>query len=448
MSHTLLLADDSVTIQRVIELTFADEDIRVVAVGDGKEAIARITADPPDIVLADTGMPERDGYEVASFIKQDPALAHIPVVLLTGAFEPVDGDRAREVGCDGVLVKPFEPQVVISRVKELLGKRSAAAPAPPATALEASPPPGPRPVAPSPKADAGPLLSDPEATEELIRPRRPAPTEASIPADDPLGDYLDRMDEAFDRLQGEERDPAPRKVAGGRADADADAEGDIDSLEGALSALEGALDSLDPDDTPRASAPPAADPAVSDEAPRVTSSHAPPDDEGAAPPSPPEPPRAVPAPAAPPPAAAEPSSPAVPSPPAEPPPAVPAPALASEPPAPDPEPFEAPALAPSSAVARPSEPSVAPPARVAPPSLAEAFAALLAAERGEPASAPAVAWPAAAASPAVDDELIERVTERVVARLSDGVTGELVAQVVARVAEKLVRGELDRLKQS
>jgi CheY-like chemotaxis protein len=116
----LLLADDSVTIQRVIELTFADEDVQVLAVGDGRQAIERVQADRPDIVLADIGMPERDGYEVAAFIKADPALAHIPVLLLTGAFEPVDEVRARAVGCDGVLVKPFEPQMVISRVRDLL----------------------------------------------------------------------------------------------------------------------------------------------------------------------------------------------------------------------------------------------------------------------------------------------------------------------------------------
>ena len=69
----LLLADDSVTIQRVIELTFADEDVKVLAVGDGKQAIERRAADRPDIVLADVGMPERDGYEVAAFIKGDPS---------------------------------------------------------------------------------------------------------------------------------------------------------------------------------------------------------------------------------------------------------------------------------------------------------------------------------------------------------------------------------------
>jgi CheY-like chemotaxis protein len=123
----LLVADDSITIQRVIELTFADEDVQVVAVGDGQQAIERVRSDRPDIVLADVGMPERDGYEVAAFIKNDPQLAHIPVLLLTGAFEPVDEVRARAVGCDGVLVKPFEPQMVISRVRDLLaGQRESA----------------------------------------------------------------------------------------------------------------------------------------------------------------------------------------------------------------------------------------------------------------------------------------------------------------------------------
>jgi CheY-like chemotaxis protein len=120
--QTLLLADDSLTIQRVIELTFADEDIHVVAVGDGDQAIAKIDSDPPDIVLVDAGMPGRNGYEVAQHIKRAPALEHIPVLLLTGAFEPIDHQKASEAGCDGVLAKPFEPQQVIARVKELLAR--------------------------------------------------------------------------------------------------------------------------------------------------------------------------------------------------------------------------------------------------------------------------------------------------------------------------------------
>ncbi len=122
MPYTLLLADDSVTIQRVIELTFADEDVQVVAVSDGEQAIAILDQRPPDIVLADIGMPNRNGYDVAHHIRTRPTLAHIPIVLLAGAFEPVDDARANQLGVDAVLAKPFEPQLVITKVKELLAR--------------------------------------------------------------------------------------------------------------------------------------------------------------------------------------------------------------------------------------------------------------------------------------------------------------------------------------
>jgi CheY-like chemotaxis protein len=120
VTHKLLLADDSVTIQRVVELTFSGEDVQVVTVGDGEQAIARIPVERPDIVLADIGMPKRSGYDVSAFVKGRPDLSHIPVLLLAGAFEPVDDARAQQVKCDGVLVKPFEPQQVVSRVRELV----------------------------------------------------------------------------------------------------------------------------------------------------------------------------------------------------------------------------------------------------------------------------------------------------------------------------------------
>ncbi|MEN3337199.1 MAG: hypothetical protein V7647_875 [Acidobacteriota bacterium] len=185
MPYKLLLADDSVTIQRVIELTFADEDIQVSAVGDGKKAIAAIQADRPDIVLADVGMPERDGYEVAAFVKTNSELAHIPVLLLTGAFEPIDEARARAVGCDGVLVKPFEPQMVINRVKDLLAGRR-----PAGLWSTAAAPHGIRPSG----APAG------EA-------RGPAPQAPAAPAGS-LEDYFDRLDAAFASMEGPSAPPA------------------------------------------------------------------------------------------------------------------------------------------------------------------------------------------------------------------------------------------------
>ena len=113
MGKRILLADDSITIQKVIELTFSDEDFEVVTVGNGRLAIEKVEEVMPDIVLCDIIMPEKDGYEVCEYVKRHPSLAGVPVLLLTGAFEPFDQERAARVGCDGFLAKPFEPAMLI-----------------------------------------------------------------------------------------------------------------------------------------------------------------------------------------------------------------------------------------------------------------------------------------------------------------------------------------------
>jgi CheY-like chemotaxis protein len=218
MPYKLLLADDSVTIQRVIELTFADEDVKVTAVGDGQAAIDRIAMEPPDIVLADVGMPARDGYEVAAFVKNDPALAHIPVLLLTGAFEPVDEARASAVRCDGVLAKPFEPQLLIGRVKELLGTADVPpAQAEPAPEEEAAAPArddddtGPLPVA----QPAGGYTAD---DFSLDTGSIGDPASATPAADVSLDDYFDRLDAAFANLSGAPAGQLKGAVAGAAED--------------------------------------------------------------------------------------------------------------------------------------------------------------------------------------------------------------------------------------
>jgi len=95
----------------------------VVSVGDGRRAVEWFDAEMPDIVLADVNVPDVDGYALAEFIKLSSRLRHVPVLLLAGAFEPVDQERVRATGCDGVLVKPFEPQQLVSRVKQLLERK-------------------------------------------------------------------------------------------------------------------------------------------------------------------------------------------------------------------------------------------------------------------------------------------------------------------------------------
>ena len=117
----LLLADDSVTIQKVIELTFADEGVRVVAFNNGKDAIDHLEEIAPDIVLADVFMPSKNGYEVCEYVKQNGKLKHIPVMLLVGSFEPFDEAEARRVGADDILTKPFQSiRRLIDRVGALV----------------------------------------------------------------------------------------------------------------------------------------------------------------------------------------------------------------------------------------------------------------------------------------------------------------------------------------
>ncbi|HKO43574.1 MAG TPA: response regulator [Pyrinomonadaceae bacterium] len=114
----ILLADDSITIQKVVELSFVDEGAEVVCVNNGKEAIERLQEFQPDIVLADVFMPQVNGYELCEYIKQNEKLKHIPVMLLVGSFEPFNESEARRVGADDILTKPFQS---IRRLLEKVG---------------------------------------------------------------------------------------------------------------------------------------------------------------------------------------------------------------------------------------------------------------------------------------------------------------------------------------
>ena len=118
----LLLADDSITIQKVVNLTFADEDVEVVSVSDGNSALDKLREDAPDIVLADVNMPGLTGYEICAQIKARDFDDQIPVVLLVGSFEPFDEEEAERVGADGYLTKPFQSiSQLVNKVSELLG---------------------------------------------------------------------------------------------------------------------------------------------------------------------------------------------------------------------------------------------------------------------------------------------------------------------------------------
>jgi CheY-like chemotaxis protein len=182
MSKKILLADDSITIQKVIELTFSDEDFDVITVGNGRLALEKLPEVRPDIVLCDIIMPERDGYEVCEQIKTSPATAHVPVLLLTGAFEPFDQERAARAGYDGSLAKPFEPETLIAKVKDLLARAPVRGAAPPPPVARAAAPPSVAAVPPPPVASSPAVLP----FQRPAPPPAPPATPTFIP-DEPFG---------------------------------------------------------------------------------------------------------------------------------------------------------------------------------------------------------------------------------------------------------------------
>src|SRR5215813_13721162 len=168
MPKTLLVADDSLTIRKVIGMVLALEDFQLTSVDNGIDAIARAREMNPDLVLADVLMPGRSGYEVCEALKSDPSTAHVPVLLLSGNFEPFDEGRARAARADGHLTKPFESQALLDKVRALLGLPAGQPMLPPRPAMASQPAP----------ASSVPRPSQPMAAQPAARP---SPTGAFSP---------------------------------------------------------------------------------------------------------------------------------------------------------------------------------------------------------------------------------------------------------------------------
>lgn len=139
MGNTILLADKSITIQKIVQLTFADDNYQIHCVSDGQAALEAIPRVRPDLILADISLPLKNGYEICSTIRNDSQydeFSSVPVILLAGIYETMDEERARQVEervkdvqATDFLSKPFDPQLLINKVKQYI----------PGTSVSASP---------------------------------------------------------------------------------------------------------------------------------------------------------------------------------------------------------------------------------------------------------------------------------------------------------------------
>jgi CheY-like chemotaxis protein len=120
MSIKILLADDSITIQKVAGIIFGGEEYSLTVVDNGKAAVEKARELNPDVLLIDALMPGMSGYEVCEAVRATPSISTKPILLLTGSFEPFDETKAKSCGADDFLAKPFESQQIVTKVKELI----------------------------------------------------------------------------------------------------------------------------------------------------------------------------------------------------------------------------------------------------------------------------------------------------------------------------------------
>jgi len=219
MGSRVILADDSVTIQKVVGIIFANEGYDLTIVASGDAAVAKARELKPDVMLVDALMPGKNGYEVCREIRQDPALAHTAILLMTGAFEVVDEEKNRQSGADGFITKPFESQSLIDATNRLIAltaerlSRSGAVSAPPAVPTASQ-------AAAAPVPPAVPAVDDIWATgfddEPVAAPVAPVSFAAAAPsfapaAPEPVKAASD--DDLWGAFDMDEFESAPAPVA-------------------------------------------------------------------------------------------------------------------------------------------------------------------------------------------------------------------------------------------
>lgn len=122
----ILLVDDSRVTRELIKVFLIAKDVTLLEAVDGQDALEKVRADPPDIVVADMRMPRLDGGELCEALAKDPATRDVPVLILTSNRDAETRSRARAAGAREVLQKPIQPQTLLEAVNRHLAAAGAA----------------------------------------------------------------------------------------------------------------------------------------------------------------------------------------------------------------------------------------------------------------------------------------------------------------------------------
>lgn len=178
----ILIAEDEPDIRELVSITLKFAGFEVEATNNGQELLARVPEVKPDLILMDVRMPRVTGYEACKTLKDDPALSHIPVVFLSAKGQEEEVRLGMQAGAEAYIIKPFAPDELVLRVKDILSRVPAR---PPAQAAKAEPAPAAGVQPPAAPAAATPSAATPAQTTPAGAPPaapRPAPPPPAAPA--------------------------------------------------------------------------------------------------------------------------------------------------------------------------------------------------------------------------------------------------------------------------
>jgi len=118
----ILIVDDEEGIVKVVKMYLEHHDYEVITASDGQEGLERAKTEKPDLIVLDLMLPKMDGYKVCGLLKRDTRYAKTPVILFTAKTQEKDVKLGEEVGADAYITKPFEPEVLLSKIEELIGE--------------------------------------------------------------------------------------------------------------------------------------------------------------------------------------------------------------------------------------------------------------------------------------------------------------------------------------
>ncbi|GAB1391744.1 MAG: hypothetical protein AMXMBFR78_35660 [Rubrivivax sp.] len=122
MATRVLIAEDEPNIVESLSFVLEREGFAVRAVLDGEAALRELRADAPDLLVLDLMLPRMNGFEVLKAVKSDPALAAVPVIVLTAKGQAQDRRMVEEIGAEGFMTKPFSNREIVERVRELAAR--------------------------------------------------------------------------------------------------------------------------------------------------------------------------------------------------------------------------------------------------------------------------------------------------------------------------------------